>query len=37
MVKIKVIIENQQKTIRIPTDIRLLIRRCYHTALKLEG
>lgn len=37
MVKIKVIIENQQKTIRIPTGIRLLIRRCCHAALELEG
>lgn len=37
MEKIKVIIENKQKTVRIPTGIRLLIRRCCHAALELEG
>ncbi|HBT63316.1 MAG TPA: rRNA maturation RNase YbeY [Ruminococcaceae bacterium] len=37
MEKIKVIIENKQKTIRIPTGIRLLIRRCCHAALELES
>jgi probable rRNA maturation factor len=37
MEKIKVVIENKQKTIRIPTGIRLLIRRCCHAALELEG
>ncbi|MDD2417708.1 MAG: rRNA maturation RNase YbeY [Oscillospiraceae bacterium] len=37
MEKIKVIIENKQKTIRIPTGIRLLIRRCCHATLALEN
>lgn len=37
MEKIKVIIENRQKTVRIPTGIRLLIRRCCHATLELEG
>lgn len=37
MEKIKVIIENKQKTVRIPTGIRLLIRRCCHATLELEG
>lgn len=36
MEKIKVIIENKQKTIRIPTGVRLLIRRCCHAALEME-
>lgn len=36
MDKIKVIIVNNQKTIRIPTGIRLLIRRCCHATLELE-
>lgn len=37
MEKIKVIIENKQKVIRIPTGIRLLIRRCCHAALEFEN
>lgn len=37
MEKIKVVIENKQKKVRIPTGIRLLIRRCCHAALELEG
>lgn len=37
MEKIKVIIENKQKTVRIPTGVRLLIRRCCHAALELEN
>ena len=37
MEKIKVIIENKQKAVRIPTGVRLLIRRCCHAALELEG
>ena len=37
MEKIKVIIENKQKTVRIPTGVRLLIRRCCHATLELEG
>ncbi|HPU58704.1 MAG TPA: rRNA maturation RNase YbeY, partial [Candidatus Avimonas sp.] len=37
MEKLKVVIENKQKKVRIPTGIRLLIRRCYHATLELEG
>ena len=37
MEKIRVIISNQQKAVRIPTGIRMLIRRCCHAVLQLEG
>ena len=37
MDKIKVNIENQQKALKVPTGVRLLIRRCCHAALQLEG
>ncbi len=37
MEKLKVVIENKQKKVRIPTGIRLLIRRCCHATLELEG
>ena len=37
MEKIKVVIENKQKTVKIPTGVRLLIRRCCHAVLALEG
>lgn len=37
MEKIKVVIENKQKTVKIPTGIRLLIRRCCHAVLQTEG
>ncbi len=37
MVKIKVNIENQQKAIKVPTGLRMLIRRCCHAVLVLEG
>ena len=37
MDKIKVNIENKQKTIKIPTGVRLLIRRCCHAVLQHEG
>ena len=37
MDKIKVNIENQQKAIKVPTGVRLLIRRCCHAVLALEG
>lgn len=37
MDKIKVVIENKQKTVKIPTGVRLLIRRCCHAVLELEG
>ena len=36
MDKIKVNIENQQKAIKVPTGVRLLIRRCCHAVLDLE-
>ena len=37
MEKIRVIISNQQKAVKIPTGIRMLIRRCCHAVLQLEG
>lgn len=37
MDKIKVIITNKQKDIKIPTGLRMLIRRCCNAVLKLEG
>ena len=37
MDKIKVNIENKQKTVKIPTGVRLLIRRCCHAVLEHEG
>ena len=36
MDKIKVIIENSQREIKIPTGIRMLVRRCCVAALKME-
>ncbi|OJU13901.1 MAG: rRNA maturation RNase YbeY [Clostridiales bacterium 43-6] len=35
--KIKVIIENRQKAVKIPTGIRMLLRRCCNAVLTLEG
>ena len=38
--KIKVIISNQQKAVKIPTGVRMLVRRCCHAVLiqeKIEG
>lgn len=37
MERIKVVIENKQKTVKIPTGTRLLMRRCCHAVLELEG
>ena len=37
MEKIRVIISNRQKAVKIPTGIRMLIRRCCHEVLQLEG
>ncbi len=37
MDKIKVNIDNKQKTVKVPTGVRLLIRRCCHAVLELEG
>ncbi len=34
---VKVIISNDQKAVKIPTGIRLLIRRCCHAVLEQEG
>lgn len=36
MEKVKVAISNLQKDVKIPTGIRLLIRRCCHAVLELE-
>lgn len=37
MEKVKVAISNLQKDVKIPTGIRLLIRRCCHAVLELEN
>ena len=37
MGKVKVLIKNEQKDVKIPTGIRLLIRRCCHAVLQMEG
>lgn len=37
MDSVKVIISNEQKAVKVPTGIRLLIRRCCHAVLELEG
>ncbi len=37
MDKIKVVIDNKQKAVKIPTGVRLLIRRCCHAVLEMEG
>ena len=37
MDKIKGVIVNKQKTVKIPTGVRLLMRRCCHAVLELEG
>lgn len=37
MEKVKVIISNQQKEVKIPAGLRLLIRRCCHAVLQMEG
>ena len=37
MDKIKVTIENKQTAIKVPTGVRLLIRRCCNAVLRLEG
>ena len=34
---VKVVITNRQKDVKIPSGIRLLIRRCCHATLELEG
>ena len=35
--KIRVVINNNQKAVRIPTGLRMLIRRCCHAVLKLDN
>ena len=37
MEKIKVVIVNKQKTVKIPTGVRLLMRRCCHAVLELDN
>ncbi|MBP3435997.1 MAG: rRNA maturation RNase YbeY [Clostridia bacterium] len=37
LTKIRVDIENRQKAVKIPTGLRMLIRRCCHAVLDLEG
>ena len=37
MNKVKVIISNRQNVVKIPTGIRLLVRRCCNAALRLEN
>lgn len=36
MEKVRVIISNRQKQVRIPTGVRMLIRRCCHAVLQME-
>lgn len=36
MDKIKVIIDNRQKEVKIPTGLRMLVRRCCNAVLKME-
>ena len=36
MEKIRVIITNNQKAVKIPTGVRMLIRRCCHAVLRME-
>ncbi len=36
MEKIRVVISNQQKQVKIPTGLRMLIRRCCHAVLQME-
>ena len=36
MESVKVVITNDQKAVKVPTGIRLLIRRCCHAVLELE-
>lgn len=37
MDKLKVVISNNQKDVKIPTGVRLLVRRCCHAVLELEN
>ncbi len=37
MEKIRVIIQNQQKSVKIPTGLRMLVRRCCNAVLRLEN
>lgn len=37
MQKVKVVIENQQKAIKVPTGLRMLIRRCCQAVLTMEN
>lgn len=37
MEKVRVIITNSQKAVKIPTGLRMLIRRCCHAVLRLEN
>ena len=36
MEKIRVIITNSQKAVKVPTGVRMLIRRCCHAVLRME-
>ena len=37
MEKIRVIITNSQKEVKIPTGMRMLVRRCCNAVLRMEG
>ncbi|MBQ9414961.1 MAG: rRNA maturation RNase YbeY [Clostridia bacterium] len=37
MAKVKVVIENKQKTVKIPTGLRMLLRRCCAATLEYEN
>jgi probable rRNA maturation factor len=36
MEKIRVIIDNKQKEVKIPTGLRMLVRRCCNAVLRME-
>ena len=37
MEKVRVIIDNRQKAVKIPTGLRMLVRRCCNAVLRMEG
>ena len=37
MEKIRVVIDNKQKNVKIPTGLRMLVRRCCNAVLRMEN
>ena len=37
MEKVRVIIDNRQKAVKIPTGLRMLVRRCCNAVLRMEN